>query len=301
MNKVLVITGPTASGKTALSLKLAKQFGNPIISADSRAIYKELTIGAAKPILDGKEIVQYHDQIDFVTEIDGVKHYLIDVSDLKQKFTVAQWTQRTRAIVEFYHERNTIPVIVGGTGLYIEALRQGYVFPPQAQLDLAVQNLTLKEKLNLLKEYDPQAVSKIDPNNPRRVERALALAQIGTSLARRQTNPPPWQWEILLIDHPRQVLYQRIDEGLEERLKLGLIEEVQALLDRGFSNRLKALGLEYRFVTEYLEGRYDLETMKQRLKFAIHGFARRQLTWWRKRSGVRWVSVDEAYQRASVF
>lgn len=305
MNTVLVITGPTASGKTSVGFELAKKFNVPVISADSRAIYQGLDIGAAKPTIDSKNIKQYHDEISLVTEIDGLKHYLIDVAKLDNNYTVKNWVDEAKKIINFYHNKNIVPIIVGGTGLYIEALIKGYQFPQITNSSLEnLKEITLEEKQKQLKQLDPKSYESIDLKNPVRVERALAFAlETNQSFVEaQQSSAPDWQTKIIVINHPREILYQRIDAGLEKRFAMGLTKEVKNLIAKGYTDKLKNLGLEYRFVTQYLEGELEREEMVQKLKFAIHAFARRQLTWWRKRENVNWVdSPEKAHREAQKF
>lgn len=304
-NKVLVITGPTASGKTSTGFELAKKFGNPIVSADSRAIYVGLDIGAAKPTIDAKSVVHHKEVAGLTVEIDGLKHHLINVADLSQNYAVKNWTDDALKVINYYHAKNITPIIVGGTGLYIEALLQGYQFPEIADsFKEQVENLSLKEKLAKLKVIDLQTYQKIDKQNSVRVDRALAyVLATGYSFSKAQkSSPPPWKSKIIFIDHPRDILYSRIDKGLENRFSMGMISEVEGLLKQGFRERLKNLGLEYKFVTQYLDGELELEEMQEKLKFAIHAFARRQLTWWRKRDGVVYVgSPEEAFVEGAKF
>lgn len=304
-NKVLVIVGPTASGKTSTGFELAKKFGNPIISADSRAIYKGLDIGAAKPTIEAKKVRQYSDDAGLVVEIDGLKHYLINVADLSQNYTVKNWVDDTLKAINYYHTKNIIPIIVGGTGLYVEALLKGYQFPQITDnLREEIKSLSLIEKLKKLKSLDPQTYNKIDKQNPVRIDRALTYAlSTGKSFAEAQkTSPPSWQTKIIFIDHPRDILYCRIDKGLEKRFSMGMIGEIDNLLKQGLREKLNILGLEYRFVAKYLDGELELKEMQEKLKFAIHAFARRQLTWWRKREGVLYVgSPEEAYAEGAQF
>lgn len=304
-NKVLVIVGPTASGKTSTGFELAKKFGNPIISADSRAIYKSLDIGAAKPTIEAKKVRQYSDDAGLVVEIDDLKHYLINVADLSQNYTVKNWTDDALKIINYYHTKNITPIIVGGTGLYIEALLKGYQFPQITNnLREEIKNLSHEEKLEKLKTLDPQTYNKIDRQNPVRIDRALTyVLSTGQSFSKAQkSSPPSWQTKIIFIDHPRDILYSRIDKGLEKRFSMGMIGEIDNLLKQGLREKLNILGLEYRFVAKYLDGELELKEMQEKLKFAIHAFARRQLTWWRKREGVLYVgSPEEAYAEGAQF
>ncbi len=330
-NTILVIAGPTASGKTSTGFELAKKFGNPIISADSRAIYKGLNIGAAKPTIDAHEVFEYQDAAGLVVEIDGLKHYLINVADLTFNYTVKNWIDDAKKVIDFYHSKNITPIIVGGTGLYIEALLKGYQFPTASiipdwkrstpdrgsshylksptkeQLTPSSSGMTemsLKEKLAQLKKLDPKTYQKIDKQNPARIERALAYTlQTGKSFIEAQkSSPPNWQSKTIFIDHPRDILYNRIDDTLEKRFQMGMIDEVSDLLKQGFGAKLKNLGLEYKFITQHLEDELSLQEMKEKLKFAIHAFARRQLTWWRKRENITYVnSPEQAFVKAQEF
>lgn len=293
--RVLIITGPTASGKTVLGFKLARALNGRIISADSRSVYQELTIGAAKPTLDATEIKTEESDEGKITWIDGVAHYLIDVVTLDDIFTAYDFVRQSINTINRLHEQDILPIIVGGTGFYIEALRQGYQFLDSANQELEqISKLNFEAQVKRLQRLDPISAAKIDLENPIKVARALAFVQkTGQSFWQAQSKTKPsWQFKTFLINRPRTELYERIDQGVEERLKMGLINEVQDLINRGYGDRLIKLGLEYRFITEYLlegEQTQDRFIRKiQELKWAIHAFARRQLIWWRKRENVIW-------------
>ncbi len=319
MNKVLIISGPTASGKTSLGLELARKLNGRVISADSRAVYKELTIGSAKPTLNATRVVEEESEEGRIVWIDGIGHYTVNVANLNQVFTAANFVAMATKIIIYLHQNNILPIVVGGTGLYIEALRQGYDFPsPTNHYNPALAEeesrdssltpiITLKQQVSRLKDLDPLSAQKIDLNNPRRVERALTyVLATGKSFVESQNAiPPPWKFQTFVINHPRKKLYDRIDRGVDERVKMGMTEEVQGLVDKGYEKRLRKLGLEYKIITEYLvdaeQTQERLEEKLQELKYKIHAFARRQLTWWRKKSDIAWInSPKEIYDHLNL-
>jgi len=268
MKKLIVIAGPTASGKTNLAKNLIQKFNGEVISADSRQVYQDLDIGTGKD--------------------KSFPQYLIDIKKPGEKFTVADFQKEAQKAVKAIYKKKKIPFIVGGTGFYIDAFLKGKCLaPPPKNLKLRkkLERLSNKKLWEKLKKLDPKAANQIDQNNKRRLVRALEVClTTGKPFSSfGQKNPPPFQVLYLVIDLPREVLYKKIDKRLLKRLKEGMIEEVENLLKQGVSRDwLKSLGLEYRYISEYLEGKYSKEEMMEKLKYAIHSYARRQMTWFRK-------------------
>ena len=280
----LVVLGPTASGKTALGVQLAAAYNGEIISADSRQVYRGLDSGA------GKDLDEY--------VIDGraIPYHLIDIADLDTEFSVFDYQQHFYACFEDLRRRNVLPVVVGGTGLYLEAALQGYrmvAAPENAELRAQLSDLPDKAIIARLRALKPDLHNITDTVDRERTIRAIQIAEY----TRRHPPPPAPDIRPLILGTrwPREELHRRIDARLRARLDTGLIEEVQGLLDAGVSpERLRNLGLEYRYVTDFLEGciknRNDL---RQKLAAAIANFAKRQLTWFRRmeRNGaiIHWV------------
>ncbi len=280
--KLVVLLGPTASGKSGLGITLAQHFNGEIVSADSRQVYRGLDIGTAK-VTPAEQAL--------------VPHHMLDVSDPREIYTVAQYQQgATRAINDIL-SRNHQPFLVGGSPHYIQAVVDNLNIPqiePQPELRAQLEKRPLAELVEQLKGLDPRAAATIDRNNPRRVIRALEVCLVSGRpfSAQRTMSEPLYQCLMLGIAWPREELYHRIDERVDERMRQGMIQEVLRLLDEGISHeRLEALGLEYRYISRWLTGTFESEDeMVQKLKFAIHDFTRRQLTWFRKESRILWIN-----------
>ncbi len=255
--KLIAIVGPTAAGKTRLAVALAKQFNGELVSADSRQVYEQLNIGSGKEGESRQNTIStLADRYPSLHYIDDIPQWLIDIVPPTVNFTVAEYQERAYAVIADIHKRGKLPLLVGGTGLYVTAVLEGYQF----KTGLARQSL-----------------------NPRH------------AAGKADKQAPDWQTLTLGIDLPKAVLYQKIDQRLDHRLTLGLVTEGQRLIENGVSQaRLREFGLEYRFLADYLIGAVSYETGVERLKQAIHQFARRQMTWFRHHGSVRWISSDQA-------
>lgn len=282
--KLLVILGPTASGKSALGITLAQRFQGEIVSADSRQVYRGLDIGTAK-----------------VTRAEQalVPHHLLDIVEPVEIYSVSQFQQAASTAIADILQRGHLPLLVGGSPHYIQTVVDHFdipTVPPQPELRAQLEAQPLSELLEQLAALDPQCIETIDRKNPRRVIRALEVCLVtGKPFSQqRGVSQPLYQCLLLGIHWPREILYQRIDSRIDERLQQGLIQEVQFQLAHGMSHeRLDALGLEYRFVSRWLRGEFPSETeMVQRLKYASHDFARRQLSWFRRDQRIIWLAGD---------
>lgn len=288
---LIVVLGPTASGKSALGIALAQRFNGEIISADSRQVYRGLDIGTAKVTPEEQALVPHH---------------LLDVADVQEIYTVAQFQQQAIATINDILARGRQPFLVGGSPHYIQAVVDNLdipSIPPQPALRAELEARALPDLLALLEQLDPEGAASIDRNNPRRVIRALEVCLVSGKpfSAQRGLAAPLYTSLMLGIHWPRAVLYQRIDARVDERMEQGMVQEVRNLLDQGISHeRLEALGLEYRFISRWLRGEFASETeMVQRLKYAIHDFTRRQLTWFRKDQRIIWLEGNDT-SRAEV-
>ncbi|OQA52974.1 MAG: tRNA dimethylallyltransferase [candidate division WS2 bacterium ADurb.Bin280] len=297
--KIICVVGATASGKTALAIEMAKKFNGEIISADSRQIYRRLDIGTNKDLSDYGQI----------------KYHLIDIAPPGEKFTLFDWKDRAEKAIREITKRGKLPIIAGGTGLYVQSLIEGFC---QQKSKIKNQNDNLKIKKykrsdldrKILKElqeiYNKIKISetKIDLNNPRRVIRAIERAQEG-SLATRET--PNFEVLQIAIDLPRLYLYEKIDKNVEKWFENGFLEEVRGLVESGVDlNWLKSIGLNYRLVSEFITNaewsENDLEKLKQNIKYKTHALARRQLTWFRRFGDIKWVkNREEAKQLIEKF
>jgi tRNA dimethylallyltransferase len=280
--KLVVLLGPTASGKSGLGIRLAQYFNGEIISADSRQVYRGLDIGTAK-VTPAEQAL--------------VPHHILDVADPHEVYTVAQFQRDAIAAINDILKRGHQPFLVGGSPHYIQAVVDNLDIPhiePQPELRACLEKRPLSELLAQLEKLDPQSAATIDRNNPRRVIRALEVCLISSKpfSQQRKISEPLYQYLLLGIEWPREVLYRRIDARVDERMQQGMVQEVQRLLDTGISHeRLKALGLEYRYITRWLTGAFENEDeMVQKLKYAIHDFTRRQLTWFRKDKRIVWIN-----------
>jgi len=303
--KIVCIVGPTASGKTGWGVSVARKFNGEIISADSRQVYKKLDIGT------GKDLEDYGD----------IKYHLIDVKNPGEKFTLFDWLKAAREAIDDILERGKLPVVVGGTGLYVQALVEGFELKVESQKskvkrylreDLESKSLVELQKIFHKLTTKSSNLKAVDLKNPHRIIRAIEKFQSGEIAYKEKPNFQALQ---IAIDLSREVLYDRIDYRVEERFKQGMLEEIKHLFVSNVDTKwLLSLGLEYRTITEYLlkkpkseicntkqkksnlensnldfvsnfDIRYSslsFEEMKQELKYKIHAFARRQLTWFRR-------------------
>lgn len=278
---LLVVLGPTASGKSGLGILLAQHVSGEIVSADSRQVYRGLDIGSAKVTLEEQALVPHH---------------MLDVADPRAIYTVSQFQQAAIEAIAAIVQRGHLPLLVGGSPHYIQAVVDHLSIPPvppQPALRAQLEARSLNDLLMELRERDPQSYVAIDRNNPRRVIRALEVCIITGQpfSAQRGVADPLYRSLLLGIHWPREVLYQRIDQRVDERMQQGMVQEVRDLLAQGVTfERLEALGLEYRFIARWLRGEFSSEAqMVERLKYAIHDFTRRQLSWFRRDQRILWI------------
>lgn len=283
---LVVVLGPTASGKSSLGILLAQTFDGEIVSADSRQVYRGLDIGSAKVTPEERALVPHH---------------LLDVADPGEIYTVSHFQQDAIAAINDILARGKLPFLVGGSPHYIQSVVDHLDIPripPQPELRAQLETRPLPDLLAQLEQLDPQSAAEIDRQNPRRVIRALEVCLVSGkpfSALRGKANPL-YRPLLLGICWPRETLYARIDARVDERMDQGMVQEVRALLARGISHeRLDSLGLEYRYISRLLRGEFANEAeMTQRLKYAIHDFTRRQLTWFRKEKRIVWLQgMDE--------
>ena len=289
---LIILTGPTAVGKTALSIKLAKAIQGEIISADSMQVYHGMDIGSAKVTTE---------------EMDGVPHYLIDVLDPDEEFNVVVFQKLAREAMEKIYANGHIPIIAGGTGFYIQAILNEIAFTEtetddsyRKQLEQQAQEYGAQRLHDQLKEVDPQAAVDIHPNNVKRVIRALEFyKETGTKIsehneAERQKQSP-YNFAYFVLNMDRQKLYERIELRIDQMLEQGLIEEVRQLQEKGcHAGMVSMQGLGYKEILAYLQGECTLEEAIYILKRDTRHFAKRQLTWFRREREVCWIE-KEAY------
>lgn len=288
---LLVLTGPTAVGKTKLSISLAKAINGEIISADSMQVYRHMDIGSAKI---RKE------------EMEGVPHYLVDVLEPEEEFHIVKFQQMTKEAMKEIYSRNKIPILVGGTGFYIQSVTKDIDFTEAEQETAYRQELEalalekgssfLHEKL---KEVDPQSAEEIHENNVKRVIRALEFYEqngfpISQHNAEQKQRQSPYQLAYFVLNAPRPLLYERIDLRVDEMIQEGLVKEVQTLKERGCHRGMVSMqGLGYKEILDYLEGNCSLEEAVRILKRDTRHFAKRQITWFKREEDVTWVNKDD--------
>jgi tRNA dimethylallyltransferase len=270
MEKLIVICGPTATGKSDYAVALAKEIGGEVISADSRQVYKGLDIGSGK--ITKKEM-------------KGVKHHLLDVANPKRVFSVAQYKKLADKAMKAILKQGNIPILCGGTGFYINAVIFNQTFPevpPNNILRKALKKLSLFQLQEKLRTLDPDRYETIDIHNKIRLIRAIEIA---TALGKvpAVTSLPEYNVEWVYLDFPDDQLKERIRARLLKRMKQGMVNEVQKLHDTGMSwKRLEALGLEYRYVALYLQKKISKEVMLEEIMSASWQYAKRQRTWFKK-------------------
>ena len=276
--RLIVIEGTNASGKSSLGVELASRFGGEIISADSRQVYRHLDLGSGKITPE---------------EMKGVPHHLLDVRDPGEFFSMADFQRLAYEAIDGILSRGRVPFLVGGTGLYVDAVADGYELSdisPDHELRAQLETLDTPALYEMLKEWLPD--TDIDPRNRHRVMRALERLAADDYHPGRKT--PRFELLKLGVTWPREILKQRIDERLEKRLEAGMVDEVRALLEAGVSEEfLVKLGLEYKYLTWYLTGRIGYEQMKEELGNAIKKFAKRQMTWFRRDPRIRWIDMSK--------
>ncbi len=283
MPKLVVIIGPTASGKSDLAVKIAKKFNGEIVSADSRQIYRGMDIGTAKP---GKK------------EMAAIRHYLIDIKNPNQDYAAGQYKKdAVRAINEII-KSGKLPILVGGTGLYIDAVAKNLNFPEvkenkklRARLEKEIRERGLDYVFKKLVDLDPEAAYIVDPKNPRRIIRALEVALVSGRpfSAQRKTGKPVYEILEMGINPPPETLKKRISERIKQMIEDGLVEEVRRLIKR-YGYDCKAFdAIGYREIVDYLKGKAGLAEAIELMNKNTWHYARRQMMWFRKNRNIRWI------------
>ena len=288
---LIVLTGPTAVGKTKLSIALAKAVNGEIISADSMQVYKYMDIGSAKIREE---------------EMQGIRHYLVDELLPEEEFHIVRFQQMAKAAMEEIYAKGKIPILVGGTGFYIQAVTRDIDFTEAEQDDGYRKELEAlaSEKGNeylhrMLEEVDPKSAEEIHANNVKRVIRALEFyhqnhTPISSHNQEQKEHTSPYNLAYFVLNAPRELLYERIDKRVDEMLEEGLVDEVRRLKEMGYQKGMVSMqGLGYKEILSYLEGEYPLEEAVRILKRDTRHFAKRQLTWFRREPEVIWVNKDE--------
>jgi tRNA dimethylallyltransferase len=277
---ILVILGPTASGKSDLAVVLAKKLNGEVVSADSRQVYKSLDIGSGK--ITKKEM-------------KGVPHHLLDVVSPSKRFTVDNFQKKAYEAIDGIIARGKLPIVCGGTGFYIQSVVDGTILPDvtaDIKLRAKLAKLTAAKLFAMLKKLDPKRAKEIDMNNKVRMIRSIEIAKTLGKVPKLKTKP---RYDALQIgiSFPDEVLKERIRIRLEKRIRKGMIREAINLHKKGLSwKRMEELGLEYRFLAQYLQGKITKEEMISLLSMAIWHYAKRQMGWFKRDGRVWWVSAN---------
>lgn len=280
MRPMIILTGPTAAGKTELSIRLSKAVGGEIISADSMQVYKKMDIGTAKITPE---------------EMDGIEHYLVDELEPDEEFHVVRFQQMARQAVQKIYEKGKIPVVVGGTGFYIQALLYDIDFSDE-DTDCEYRDRLRrladekgKEFLHkMLAQVDPESAQAIHQNNIKRVVRALEFYEkTGTKISihneQERNKESGYNFVYFVLTHEREILYERINKRVDRMMEAGLIDEVRQLADEGYTKDMVSMqGIGYKEVFDYLEGRQNMSETAERIKKDTRHFAKRQLTWFKR-------------------
>ena len=280
--KVIFLLGPTASGKTSLSVELAKTFNGEIISADSVQVYKEFNIGSAKVTKE---------------EMQGVKHYGIDIKEPNESFSASEYVEYTKKCIEEILAKGKLPIIVGGTGLYVKALTQGYNFGGTAanedfrrEIEEIIAEKGLEYAVLMLKNINPKLAEGIDTKNKVRVVRALEIAKFGNE--KLMTNSCEYDFKIIATSMPREVLYQRINKRVKIMAENGLVEEVREIYQKyGNCQAMSAIG--YKEVVPFLNGEISKEQMIEKIAQNTRHYAKRQMTFLRGMDEVRYIDISQ--------
>ncbi|HHW46781.1 MAG TPA: tRNA (adenosine(37)-N6)-dimethylallyltransferase MiaA [Clostridiales bacterium] len=287
---LVAVVGPTASGKTVLGIKLAHHFDGEIVSADSMQIYKGMDIATAKPTEGEKE---------------GIPHHLIDFLDPSESFSVADYVKLARRVIEDIHSRGKLPILVGGTGLYVNSLIDNIEFQPEPEnlkvreeLAKQAEQLGNETMLEILRSIDPETASRVHPNNIRRIIRALEVYKttgITMSEYQRLSRQKPSPYNVCMIGigfRDRKVLYDRINRRVDLMVENGLIEEAKKVLDSPIST-VAGQAIGYKELKPYLMGEIPLSEAIENLKRETRRYAKRQLTWFRRDKRINWIYADQ--------
>lgn len=286
MEKVIVICGPTASGKTNLSIALAKKINGEIISCDSMQIYQEMNIGTAKPTVE---------------EMQGVKHYLLDFVSPEERYSVADYKIEAKKAMKEIINKGKVPIVVGGTGLYIDSLIYEIEYPKiefdgeyRKQLENRVQEEGLEKLYEEAKKIDSLAMEKISQNDEKRILRILEIYHAtGKTKTQQEIESrkrlPEYEYQVYALRWDREILYERINKRVNQMIEQGLVQEVQEIMKKHTKFPTAMQGLGYKEVVEYLKGNDTKEEMIENIKRETRRYAKRQMTWFRKNKQTLWL------------
>ena len=280
--KILVIVGPTASGKTGLAIELAKQFNGEVVSADSRQVYRGLDIGSAKVTKE---------------EMDGVPHHLLDLTDPKDVYNAADFKRDATKVIEDILARGKLPIICGGTFFYIDALLEKVSLPevePDLELRAELEEKGAPELLDILEKLDPDRAAAVEKQNPRRLIRAIEIARSLGHVPETEIKECPYEVLTIGLNVDMETHGEVLRSRIMERLDAGMTEEVERLLAEGVTHeRLEKFGLEYRYLSRYLRGLLPFDEMVDELTTKSRQFAKRQLTWLKRDISILWFNRND--------
>ncbi len=289
---LIVITGPTASGKTAMSVEVAKVLGAEIVNADSMQIYKYMDIGTAKPTVEERQ---------------GIPHHLIDIVNPDEQFSVARYCECAKLAIDSIHAKGKPAVMVGGTGLYVDSLVNNIQFSEiepdeeyRAKTDALAEEKGNEYIYNMLVEIDPDSANKISVSDRKRIIRALEVYHLtGKTITwhneQSRSVPSPYNTTMFAIDVEREILYDKINRRVDIMMDMGLVEEVKSIVDMGIGKDTTAMqAIGYKEIVQYLDGEISIEEAVDKIKQGSRRYAKRQLTWYRRNEKVNWVkNIDE--------
>ncbi len=292
---IYAIIGPTASGKSDFAVALAKKVGGEIISADSRQVYKGMNLGTGKVEIKTKTVKGQESLV-----YKNILHYGLNLVSPNTEYNVAKFKPYAQKIIKDILSRGKTPILCGGTAHWIDAVVFNQTLPevkPNPTVRKQLEKLSLKEMFNQLKKLDPERAKNIDPNNPRRLIRALEIVLTTGKPVPKQTTSSPYNCIWIGIKPSDAVLKQNIQSRLEKRIKAGLIKEIKTLHKNGVSfKRLIGFGLEYKYGSLYLQNKISLEDFKTELNNAIWQYSKRQMTWWKRNKEVLWITTPKGYK-----
>ena len=292
-NKVIVICGPTASGKTALSIELAKKINGEIVSCDSMQIYKDMNIGTAKPTPE---------------EMQGIKHYLIGYVSPEERYSVSDYKSDAKKAIKEIIKKGKMPIVVGGTGLYLDSLIYEIEYQDikldeayRQKLEQEVEEKGLEELYEKAKQIDAKAMEKISQNDKKRILRVLEIYHATGKTKTEQEmesrkKEVEYDYKVYALNWDRQKLYDRINKRVDIMIEQGLIEEVKQILKKYYTFPTAMQGLGYKEVVEYLEGKVTIEEMIEKIKMETRRYAKRQLTWFRKNKQTIWLNAEDTIE-----
>ncbi len=297
-NKIIAIAGPTASGKTALSIAVAKHFGGEVVSCDSMQIYKRMDIGTAKPDEE---------------EMSGIRHHMIDIIEPDENYNVVSFKKDAEAVIDEILERGKLPVLVGGTGLYMDSVLNNVGFTETKSDEAVRKELTeLWEKMGSeymhaeLEKIDPESAEKIHPNNVRRVIRALEIyrttGKTMTQVNEESKREPKYDSLVFGLMWDREVLNERINRRVDIMMEKGLLDEVEELKASGLKRELTSMqAIGYKELFEYFDGLVTLDEAVEKIKLESRRYAKRQMTWLRRNEKINWLMLQKDYNLNKIY